>query len=136
MTRIVNDNYCFACGKDNPLGLHLEFTYCDNKAITEFILSREFQGYSGIAHGGIITTVLDECMAWLAINDGLNVVTAKMITKFRKPALTGEKLICESRYVKKSGKLIHICGEVKNQDDEVVAESEGIFILVSEEIDE
>ena len=52
---------CFVCGRDNPIGLHLHFQ--DNgvdEVTAEFTILPEFQGYPGIAHGGVIMSILDE----------------------------------------------------------------------------
>ena len=100
---MMDDNYCFACGEDNPIGLKLKFTLNENKdkIRTEFVPGREFQGYPDITHGGIISTVLDECMARLTIDTGIDAVTAKMTTKFRKSAKTGERLVGEARFIKR-----------------------------------
>jgi hypothetical protein len=55
---------CFACGSRNPQGLHLCFeTGPDGCVAAPWQPSPIFQGYEGIIHGGIISTVLDEAMA-------------------------------------------------------------------------
>ena len=56
------EDYCFACGPKNPIGLHLEFQLADGKFRAHKALASEYQGYSGIVHGGIVTTLLDEAM--------------------------------------------------------------------------
>lgn len=43
-----------------------------------------------ILYTGIIATVLDEAMVKLAFELGINAVTAKMETKFRKPVFRGK----------------------------------------------
>ena len=52
--RALGDNYCFACGFDNPYGLKLDFRIEGDRFVTETTLVREYQSYTGVAHGGII----------------------------------------------------------------------------------
>jgi len=64
---LVDNNYCFACGKDNSDGLQLKFKYSEDgsKAETTYIPPEKFQGWKDIVHGGIITTLLDELMTFV-----------------------------------------------------------------------
>ncbi len=39
-------------------------------AWTELTSTDRFQGWDGIAHGGILCTILDEVMAWALVGDG------------------------------------------------------------------
>ena len=55
---------CFACGKDNPVGLKLKIVKDGDEARGEFIVSEFYQGWRGYVHGGIIFTILDEAMAY------------------------------------------------------------------------
>ena len=51
---------CFACGTENPIGLNLQF-YSEGSAVcTEISLNKVYEGWEGIAHGGIVSTLLDE----------------------------------------------------------------------------
>ncbi len=114
---------CFACGKDNPIGLKLTFEYNESQAISYHTISENFQGYDGITHGGIIATLLDEAMAKIILNKGLEAVTGEISLKYRKPVPTGKevKIIGEiiqekSRTIKTSGIIEfdgHTCVEAK-----------------------
>ena len=59
---VGGDDYCFACGTKNPIGLHLEFAPVEDKVVAKKILPREYQGYTNVVHGGIVTLLLDEAM--------------------------------------------------------------------------
>jgi len=60
----LRKNYCFACGKDNPEGTRLRFTYDEDRNcfVCRFRLGKRFTGPLGHSHGGIIATILDEAM--------------------------------------------------------------------------
>ncbi|MBI4892504.1 MAG: PaaI family thioesterase [Acidobacteria bacterium] len=72
---------CFACGPQNPKGLHLHFERTPELAVTAaWTPLPDFDGYPGLTHGGIVATVLDEAMskavavhAWRALTCDLSV---------------------------------------------------------------
>jgi acyl-coenzyme A thioesterase PaaI-like protein len=81
----VAPHHCFACGTLNEHGLGIVLHVDDDRAWTELALAPRFQGWDGIAHGGIVSTILDEVMAWsLAGADNWG-VTARMHVTFRRP---------------------------------------------------
>src|SRR5215469_14049106 len=53
---------CFACGQNNPYGLQLVFRLDDNTVVADFAPRKEYQGFPGIVHGGIVAVVLDEAL--------------------------------------------------------------------------
>src|SRR6266403_3066140 len=60
----LQKNYCFACGKNNPDGMRLRFTYDEERDcyVCRFRLDKRYTGPPGHCHGGIIATILDEAM--------------------------------------------------------------------------
>lgn len=90
----VADNYCFVCGKNNPKGLHLKVRYQPEAlaAEAEIALPREYQGWAGVIHGGILATLLDELMAhavWRFAGPGL---TISLEVRFHAPLKPGETI--------------------------------------------
>ena len=79
---------CFVCGENNTNGLRLSFQIDKERRTlrTTFSASPTFQGWDGIVHGGIISTLLDEAMAKLVYELGYAAVTAFLEIKFKKPA--------------------------------------------------
>jgi acyl-coenzyme A thioesterase PaaI-like protein len=89
MTIEVAPHRCFACGALNEHGIHLDLHVDGDRCWTELALPDRFQGWDGIAHGGIICTVLDEVMAWsLAATDNWG-LTARMSVDFKRPVRLG-----------------------------------------------
>jgi acyl-coenzyme A thioesterase PaaI-like protein len=58
-------------------------------------LDRRFEGWQGIAHGGIVVTILDEVMAWALVAEDNWGVTARMNVDFRKPVPIGRPVHAE-----------------------------------------
>ena len=68
---------CFACGRDNPHGLQLEFRVDpDGVASASGVPDIKWEGLRGIVHGGIVTTLLDEAMAKAVAATGYKTMTA------------------------------------------------------------
>lgn len=89
-SKLLDDQYCFACGSLNPIGLRMEVSFRDNKAISRLALKREFQGWSDIVHGGMLATILDEIMAHAVIHYVGQAVTTSLQVTFRAPLHVGE----------------------------------------------
>ena len=45
---VEDDEYCFACGSKNTIGLHLDFKQVENSVVCEFVADKLYQGYAGI----------------------------------------------------------------------------------------
>jgi len=127
---------CIACGQKNPLGLKITFFFDEEKKMVfaDVIFEKHFIGYDNIIHGGIITTALDESMAWANIEVTLRMALTKTIkVNFLKPVKANIKYRVESyvKQVDENKSLTYAC--LKDQEGEIYAESEGEFILMSEQ---
>lgn len=127
---------CFICGKDNPIGLKIEFEMTNGKATGEYTPSRNFEGYKDVLHGGIISSLLDEVMVYAVFSQGLLAVTTQMEVKFRRAAKIGEKLQIEGNIVTDRGKLILAEGQILNQEGGIVATGKGKFFKAEGELRE
>ena len=126
------DHMCFACGEGNNKGLKLKFFSQGNKTITEFTASEEHQGYPGIMHGGLITTILDELMSRSVNSLGYFGVTARMEIRFRQQVPLGEKIRCESQVIKVKKKIIDVEAKAFFENGKLAAESQGRFMIMGD----
>lgn len=77
---------CFGCGTDNPLGLNLSFYTVDKTVRSDLILTHHHMGWENLAHGGIISTVLDEIMGWtVLVFKRVFFVTRKIEVQYLRP---------------------------------------------------
>jgi uncharacterized protein (TIGR00369 family) len=97
------------------------------------MLERDFQGWDGIAHGGIIATVLDEVMAWsLAGTDDWG-VTARMAIAYRRPVPIDVALRAEGTITRIRRRLIETSARLVNEaDGEVLATATGTYVAADE----
>jgi uncharacterized protein (TIGR00369 family) len=122
--KLIDDGYCFACGKKNDAGLGLEFSPAGGKTVSEFIPRKAHQGFRDIIHGGIIATVLDEAMVKSALFEGMEAVTAEISVRFRSPLFVGEKVVIEAVIRKTGSRLLMTSARMTKGDSTVVAEAE------------
>ena len=112
LTVEVAPHRCFACGVLNEHGLHLELHVDGDRCWTEIALPDRFQGWDGIAHGGIICTVLDEVMAWsLAATDSWG-LTARMSVEFKRPVRLGLPIRGEGWITLSRRRIVETAGQL------------------------
>ena len=124
------NQWCFVCGPKNPIGLKLTFHEENDTYITKFTPGREHQGYDGIMHGGLVSTLLDEIMARYIYAKGLNAVTAKLEVRFRAPTPIGQELTVRGRIVGQKGKMYELAGEICLPNGEITAEGKAMVAIV------
>mgnify|MGYP001585919655 CR=1 FL=1 len=131
MTRLQDNQRCYVCGKKNPLGLSVDFKIdTDARAIrAEFTPFDEHQGYEGIVHGGILSSLLDEAMAKLAYSLGIPAVTAEITVKFKARAAPGDKLLVSGRLVQETKRLILAEARI-DRGPVVIAEATGKLLRI------
>ena len=86
-----------------------------------FVASPVFQGWDGIVHGGILSTLLDEAMANLVYELGFHAVTASMEIKFKKPAPILEPLLVYGEVTEVSRRLIRAKARIAKNDGTILA---------------
>src|SRR5690242_11203739 len=77
---------CFACGARNASGLQLVFRREGDEIVTEYTPEPAFQGFPGVAHGGIIATLLDETLNRMAVMEKRWLMTARLEIRYRLAA--------------------------------------------------
>lgn len=128
----LQKNYCFACGKNNPDGMMLRFTYDKgrNYFVCRFRLGKRFTGPPGHCHGGIIATILDEAMGKVNKLHQVIAVTSEMTVNYLKPVPLNKPLRVESHEESVHGRRHINIAEILNQKGEVLARSRGVFIVI------
>ena len=80
---------CFACGRDNPVGLKIHFQLDGDRCVGEFTPSSNHVGYQNTVHGGIIYAALDDVMANVLYLQNIKAHTARCEIRYRKPLEVG-----------------------------------------------
>jgi uncharacterized protein (TIGR00369 family) len=131
---VLEPHNCFACGSLNTHGIQLELHAGDGRCWTELELDRRFEGWEGIAHGGIVSTILDEVMAWALVENDSWGMTARMQVEFKRPVPIGRRIRGEGRVVEVRRRIVRAAGTlVDAADGTVLATAEGTFVAAPEE---
>jgi uncharacterized protein (TIGR00369 family) len=131
---LVNDGWCFVCGKENPIGLGLVWTLDpDGAARARFRSERRHQGWRGVVHGGILAALLDEAMAQCAARTGKPAVTASLTIRYHTPAPIGGDLIAEAYVTEERGRLLQLQAAVRDSRNETCyANAQGTCVRPSQ----
>ncbi len=129
------ENRCFGCGGANDDGIKLTFVQDDEKRriIGRFVLGERYQGGGGMAHGGIIATLLDEAMGKVCRFRGVRAVTAELRVQYLKPVNVRDEIIVEGweESEQKGRNLFHV-GELRNPAGEILARGQARFVIISD----
>ncbi len=121
---------CFACGRDNPIGLRLDDFALDGGEVTARFRPRpEYRGVPAVLHGGVAATALDEVMVWAgALIEDVMTVTGTMQLRFRRPVPTDRELRVRGRVVDRSGRRLRLEGELEC-DGATAVEASGLYLV-------
>ena len=124
---------CFVCGRENSVGLHLRF-YEDreqDQVIAPVNIPAAYQGYPGIAHGGIVAAILDEVSGRAIMMDANETpfwVTAKLEIRYREPTPTESPLEAVGWVEERRRRSAQVAGELRREDGTVTAEVTSVVV--------
>jgi len=122
---------CFACGKDNPIGLRIQFHFDGKICTAEFTPDENHVGWQDTVHGGIIYAALDDVTANVLYQQGRKAHTAKCEVRYRKLLRVGETIRLRGWVDKEKGRLVVLKGQARRAaDDAVIADCESSFMIV------
>ena len=128
----MSDEYCFACGEKNPIGLHLKFDFDGERLMTKKFLPREFQGYEGAAHGGILSTMLDETMCkFIDAKYHEQALTGRLEVRYKFPTPVEQELKISAWQESQRRNIITMRSAVETQDGTITAEATAKFAVVA-----
>jgi uncharacterized protein (TIGR00369 family) len=130
MMKFVSDGGCFACGEKNPHGLKMKFQVDREKQAihTVFTVDPAYQGWDGVVHGGIISTLLDEAMANLVYHLGYNAIAASLEVRFKQPAPILKPLLIQGEITEVHKKLVKAKASLKEEDGALLATATSSFV--------
>ena len=121
---------CFACGSKNPIGLKLNFNTKNEKTIASLNLGKNYEGYKGIVHGGILSTIIDSVMLKCLFSDGFNALTARMDIRFKKPVFIDSEYTASSVVLSTNNEFVYLKATIKDKDEKICVLGNGVFRLI------
>lgn len=134
-----NSLHCFVCGIDNAYGLKLKFYQSGNGEITaQHTVPKEYQGYPGIVHGGIVGAMLDEAAGRSLMGpDPLNprfMFTARLDIQYRRPVPVGKELRIVGRAIRRKNRSATATSAIYDESEQLLAEANVILVDVPQEM--
>ena len=127
-TRQAAHPRCAVCGRTGHCGLGLRFRLCPDGAVeAEFNCPERFQGYRGILHGGVTSSLLDGAMTNCLFARGITAVTGELNVRFRHPIRLGVPLLVRAS-ITRSQPPLHVAEAEIVQDGQVRARAVGKFM--------
>lgn len=118
---------CFGCCPDNASGLRMQFEVEGEEVVSRWNPDSRFQGFTGVLHGGVQATLMDELASWYVfVKMGTAGVTARMEVTYHKPVLINKgPLILRARLAEEKRRLAVI--KVTLADHDGILCSEGLM---------
>ena len=137
MKKQPNSRMCFACGLQNPVGLRITFHECPEakQVRAEFVLPDDYQGYPGVAHGGIVAAVLDELAVRAVLVDRSHdelMTTLRLDIRYRRPTPTESPLIGVGWVKHLGGAGARTAAEIRLPDGTVTADCQAVLSRLPE----
>ncbi len=122
---------CIACGRRGKCGLGLRFEPVEDGAVEAlFECPEALEGYAGVLHGGVISTLLDAAMTNALFAEGVTAVTAQLEVRFRHPVASGSPAVVRAEVARRNPPL-HVVKSRVHQDGQLKAEATGKFMEVT-----
>src|SRR6202048_4661413 len=130
------DGHCFGCGQLNMDGLRLVFAAGPDGSGAEYDGPNKFQGWAGMAHGGIVGLMLDEAVGWAAWHAGHPGVTGRLQVSYRRPLKLGEPIRVVGKVERVRRTLVYANSYIENRDDRSrVADATATLMMTETRVD-
>ena len=120
---------CMGCGPENPASVGLSMERDGERVRGSVTLDRRHEGAPGYAHGGAVTTILDDALGMLLFVLRRPAVTARIEVDFRSPAYIGHPFDVEAWVDAIDGRKLWMLAELR-EGDEVIAAARSLFLEV------
>jgi acyl-coenzyme A thioesterase PaaI-like protein len=130
----VRPHNCFACGDLNETGLHLKLHLSPDRCWTELTLTSRYEGWEGVIHGGIVSTILDEIMGWSLVARDSWGKTARLSVRFHQPVTVGRRIRAEGWITGERRRIQTTAGRLLDADTgEELATAKATYVAETEE---
>ena len=119
---------CVVCGPKNESGLRVEFATSEDGSVqTHFNCDAIYEGFPGMLHGGVISSLLDGAMTNCLFAHGHTGITGELKVRFRYPVATGQGSLVRA-WIEESSPPFHVLKAELVQDQQVKARATGKFV--------
>lgn len=121
---------CFGCGPEAAQGMHLRVRREGEEIVADYAFEQRHAGAPGIVHGGLVATVLDDMMGFLAYVVKVPSVTRHLSVDYLAPALIGVPYVLRARLERRDGRKLFNSCTATDPDGRVAFRAEALFLAV------
>jgi acyl-coenzyme A thioesterase PaaI-like protein len=128
----IENDHCIICGQKNSNGLMINYEILpDGKIFGQWIPSIKHEGFKGIVHGGLLSTVIDEAMSKSIIAQHIEALTVELNVRFHHYAEPDELLNIQGWIVTQNKRKILTEGILETDSGKKIAHGWGTFLVIS-----
>ena len=124
---------CFVCEPTNKSGLRIPFFHdvANHEVVADFTFDTGFSGAPRYVHGGVITSVLDEAMAWATIAIAHRfAMTRELNAVYDRPVRIGFMYHVQALIDSADTDRIMAHAEVTDHKDRCCARADAVFVVL------
>lgn len=119
--------HCVVCGTHHPFGLKVDYRVRGEHTVEGgFDCGSSYQGYTGVVHGGIVSSLLDGAMVSCLLAKGVEAYTIELRVRYRAVVATGTPAMIRGEWLRSEGPL-HLLQATLEQDGKVCARARARF---------
>ncbi len=127
---------CIVCGPDHPHGLRIQFDIGpEGDAGAEWVPTSEWEGFEGIIHGGLVSTVLDEAMAKAVASTQDDALTGEIRVRFRTQVEPGKRYQIRGWIAGRRKRLLNTEAALTTLAGEECAHAWAVFVVLPQKRD-
>ncbi len=128
---VRSQSRCVVCGPDHPHGLRIRFNPgLDGVVRAEWVPASEWEGFEGIIHGGIISTVLDEVMSKAVAAAQSQALTGELRVRFRSHVVSGKTYLIRGWVTERKKRLLKTEAALTTPEGEECAHAWAAFVAL------
>lgn len=120
-------------GAANPLAPPIRLRHEGRRVVGEVTFGSAYEGPPGCVHGGYVAGAFDELLGAAQSLSGVQGMTARLITNYRRPTPLHTPLVLEGRVDRIEGRKIFAIGTMHDAET-LTADAEGLFIAMDSEM--
>nr|WP_321386206.1 PaaI family thioesterase [uncultured Vibrio sp.] len=123
-------NHCAVCApiSNNPYSLAVNYQQLPDSSISgEFDVLNRHQGYTGLLHGGIASSLLDGAMTNCLLSMGIEALTAQLDVRYHAPIALKEHVKITAHCEKDKRGVYQLVAQL-SVDEEIRVSATGKFI--------
>jgi len=121
---------CYGCGPEAAWGLHLVTRLVGEELRATYAFSDKHAGAPGIAHGGLVATLVDDLCGFSLFVIRKAAVTRKLEVEYLKPVLVGVPYDVVGRVDRVEGRKVFVSCEGTSPDGVPTFRGSALFITV------